>query len=85
MPEELVDLSKVLLKIRVISADGDNVKLNLPISIAEQFLSKANIGGNEALKSIDFAQIMQLVMSGATGKLVEITSADGDTVTISVE
>ena len=85
VPEELVDLSKVLLKIRVISADGDNVKLNLPISIAEQFLSKANIGGNEALKSIDFAQIMQLVMSGATGKLVEITSADGDTVTISVE
>ena len=37
------------------------------------------------MKSIDFAQIMQLVMSGATGKLVEITSADGDTVTISVE
>lgn len=85
VPEELVDLSKVLLKIRVISADGDNVKLNLPISIAEQFLSKANIGGNEALKSIDFVQIMQLVMSGATGKLVEITSSDGDTVTISVE
>ena len=85
VPEELVDLSKVLLKIRVISAGGDNVKLNLPVMLAEQFLKHSDIGGSDTFKSIDFAQIIELVKSGAVGKLIEVTSADGDIVTISVE
>ena len=86
VPEELVDLSKTILRIKVISSDGDVVKLNLPIQIAEAFLKNSymNVGG-DALKNIDFGQIMAMVKSGAIGKLVEINSSDGDIVEISVE
>ena len=45
-----------------------------------------NIGKNGgALKDVNFKDIISLVESGAIGKLVDITSSDGDTVAISVE
>ena len=43
------------------------------------------ISGNAALKNIDWMQIMELVRHGAMGNLVEVESADGDTVRIFVE
>lgn len=43
------------------------------------------ISGNDALKSIDWMQIMDLVRHGAMGNLVEVETADGDTVRIFVE
>ena len=86
VPEELVDISKTILRIKVISSDGDVVKLNLPIQIAETFLKSSNINvGGDVLKNIDFGQIMAMVKGGAMGKLVEIKSSDGDVVEISVE
>lgn len=86
VPEELVDLSKMLLKLKIISTDGDVVKLNLPLQLAEIFLKTSNMNiGGDALKNIDFAQIVNLVKSGAVGKLLEINSSDGDVVEISVE
>lgn len=85
VPPETVDLSKVILKITVHSSDGDNVKLNLPFMLAEPFLKSAKFGGSDALKSIDFSQVTQLIKSGAVGKLIEINSADGDIVEISAE
>ncbi len=85
VPEELVDLSKTLLKIRIISSDGDKVNLNLPMQIAEPFLKNAQIGGSDALKNIDFARLAELIKSGAVGKLMEINSADGDMVEIYAE
>ena len=86
MPEELVDLSKTILHVKIISSDGDLVKLNLPVQIAEAFLKSSNMNvGGDALKNIDFDQLIRLVKSGAVGKLVEITSADGDVVEIYVE
>ena len=86
VPEELVDLSKTILRVKIISSDGDVVKLNLPVQIAEPFLKSSNMNvGGDTLKNIDFEQIIQLVKSGAVGKLVDITSADGDIVEIYVE
>ena len=41
--------------------------------------------GNDKLKEIDFKQIITLVEQGVIGKLVEIESADGDTIYITVE
>jgi hypothetical protein len=43
------------------------------------------VSGNDALKNIDWAQIMNLVRNGAMGNLVEVESADGDIVRIFVE
>lgn len=84
VPPEAVDINKLLVKVKIHSGDGDDVRLNLPFPLAEQFLGRATIGG-DALKSIDFAQIAELVKGGALGKLVEIHSGDGDTVEIFVE
>ncbi len=86
VPGELVDLNRCLLKIRVISSDGDTINLNLPLSIAELFLSNPDVSiGGDALKKIDFAEIVGLVKLGAIGKLIEVKSSDGDTVEIWVE
>ena len=38
-----------------------------------------------ALKSIDWAQVIDMVRHGAMGNLVEVESADGDVVRIFVE
>ncbi len=86
VPEELVDLSKTILRVKVVSSDGDVVKLNLPLQIAEVFLKSSNINvGGDVLKNIDFEQIVSMVKMGAVGKLVDIASSDGDVVEIYVE
>ena len=45
----------------------------------------ASFSGMDALKNIDMEQILTLVENGTVGKLVELESADGDTVEIVVE
>ncbi len=94
---DTVDLTKMLLKVRIKSADGDKVNINLPLSIAEiliknkEFvasLKKSDDGEKKAigaLSEIDFEQILSLVNEGAIGKIVDIESADGDIVEIWVE
>ena len=86
VPEELVDTDKILLKLKVISSDGDIVKMNLHLAMAEPFLKSSNINvGNDALKNIDFSQIIAMAKAGTVGKLLEVNSADGDIVEIWVE
>ena len=86
VPEELVDTGKMLLKLKVFSSDGDIVKMNLPLAMAEPFLNSSNINvGNDALKNIDFSQIIAMAKAGTVGKLLEVNSADGDIVEIWVE
>ncbi len=87
-----VDTGKMLLRIRAVSSDGDKVNLNLPLALAELVLGgeNANINlfgskGSESLKNIDFKQVFALVKQGVVGKLIEVQSADGDTVEIWVE
>jgi hypothetical protein len=43
------------------------------------------LGDNDVLKNIDWEKIQQLVENGIIGKIVEVESADGDTVEIVVE
>lgn len=88
---ELIDVNKMLLKLKVLSVGGDNVKINLPLSLAEVCLKSGlikfdgdDIDGN-VLKQIDIKQIVQLVQCGAVGKLLEVKSAAGDIVEIWVE
>ena len=96
------DPAKAIMKIRVESADGDRVSVNLPLAVAKVVLQSGsfNVGTSEiapqsgsfiigtsgdALKNIDFDQIFTLAHAGAIGKLVEVSSADGDHVEIWVE
>ena len=87
--EERKDINSMILKINILSSDGDKVKVNLPLSIIKICLDSGmelpNINGKETLKNIDFNQIFMMIEKGIIGKLVEIESSDGDTVSITVE
>lgn len=87
--QENVDISKKIFKIRVLSSDGDKVKVNLPLMLFKLLVeSDGNFQfGSTNLKdlNIDIDQLLHLVSLGAVGKLVEVESVDGDLVDIYVE
>ena len=87
--EERKDINSMLLKINILSADGDKVKVNIPLAIiklcVEAGVELPNISGKDSLKNIDFNQVFMLINAGVIGNLVEVESADGDTVSITVE
>ena len=87
--EQRKDIQDMMLRITVDSAAGDKVRVNLPMALVQVALDMGmqmpQVSGNEALKDIDLAQIMELVRHGAVGNLVEVESAAGDTVHIFVE
>ena len=78
-----------MLHIYVDSVDGDHVRVNLPLALVkaglEMGVSMPAVTNNEAIKGVDFSQIISLVDQGLVGKLVEVDSADGDHVEIVVE
>lgn len=85
-------LDQLTLRIRVNSADGDKVKVNLPMTLVKVGLELGidiapnYTGGKlDALRNLDLTKIMDLAERGVIGKLVEVESADGDTVEIVVE
>ena len=83
------DIKDMMLRIVVDSADGDKVRVNLPMALVqlamEMGMEMPQVSGNDAIKDIDWAQVMELVRHGAMGNLVEVESADGDIVRIFVE
>ena len=81
---------ELILRIRVLSADGDKVRVNLPFALVKALSASgmdiaAQFSGMDTLKSIDLERILTLVENGTVGKLVEVESAQGDTVEIVVE
>ena len=83
------DIKDMMLRIVVDSADGDKVRVNLPMALVqlamEMGMEMPQVSGNDALKDIDWAQVMELVRHGAMGNLIDVESADGDSVRIFVE
>lgn len=83
------DIKDMLLRITVDSHEGDKIRVNLPMALVqvalEMGMEMPQVSGNDALKNIDWTKIMELVRHGAMGNLVEVESADGDTVRIFVE
>ena len=83
------DIKDMMLRIVVDSADGDKVRVNLPMALVqlamEMGMEMPQVSGNDALKDIDWAQVMELVRHGAMGNLIDVESADGDIVRIFVE
>ena len=88
-PEERKDPKDMLLRITVDSADGDKVRVNLPIALVEvameMGMAMPQINGNEALKGVDLKKVLEMVRLGCVGNLVEVDSTDGDKVRIFVE
>ena len=87
--EENKDKNKLLFKISIKSADGDEISINLPLLVIKVLVennSNTNIiSGNELLKNIDFASLLSLAEQGVIGEIVNISSADGDIIKIVVE
>ena len=89
-PDKRKDPNDLTLRIRVLSADGNKVRVNLPVPLLRAFMDAgmdiaADMSGMESLKKIDMNQVMLLIENGTIGKLVEIESSNGDIVEIVVE
>ncbi len=92
-PGERKSLEELTLRVKVNSRQGDKVRVNLPMPLVKiavemgvEIAPQINgVGGADVLKNLDMAKIIEMVERGLIGKLVEMESADGDTVEIVVE
>lgn len=85
---ETIDEERLLLRVNIDSNDGDKVRINVPYKLGLVLIqSGATVGDKncDALKNIDFKQIAKMVKMGILGPIVDIESADGDRVKITVE
>ena len=88
--EQRKPLEQLTMRIKVDSAQGDKVRVNLPMSLVKVGLEmgmdvSGSVSGMESLKNVDLSKVLELAEKGLIGKLVEVESADGDTVEIVVE
>ena len=87
--EERKNLDDMFFRVYINSAQGDKVKVNLPMALVrvalEMGIEMPQVSGNEALKNLDFTKLVEMVERGVIGKLVEIESANGDIVEVVVE
>lgn len=87
-PEERKELKDMMLRIVVDETYGDHVKVNIPMALVQVALDMGmelpQLSGNNALKNLDLAQLMNMVRQGAIGNLLEVES-DSEVVRIFVE
>lgn len=79
------------LQIRILSGDGDRVKINLPINFVKGILKvtgKLPMIQTEQLEGVDVAEMMEVIMAAIendlTGRLVDVESANGDLVIVEI-
>lgn len=78
-----------VLKIKIVSEDGDNVNVTLPVNFVKTLIKSTgklpvNIEGVNS-NDIDINAIIGAIDSGIEGKFVDIKSEDGDIIEISIE
>ena len=88
--EHRKSLDELTLRIKVNSADGDKVRVNLPMTLVKVCLEmgmdmSGSVNGMESLSNVDLGKVLELAERGLIGKLVEVESADGDIVEVVVE
>ncbi|MGS0971681.1 MAG: SHOCT-like domain-containing protein [Candidatus Izemoplasmataceae bacterium] len=84
---KLQNLTK-MFRIKVLSSDGDRVNVQIPLAFAKIALSKGSGFINKNIDSdinIDVDMLLEMIDQGNIGKLVDIVSADGDSVEIVIE
>ncbi|MDY0338934.1 MAG: hypothetical protein RBQ78_04155 [Acholeplasmataceae bacterium] len=74
-----------MLKILVDSADGDEVRVEIPIEFARLLKSKKLMKIDTDDFDIDIDELISMINSGVVGEIVNVKSADGDIVKIIVE
>jgi hypothetical protein len=81
------DINDKMLKIRVISGENDKVNVNLPIKFIKNVLGacgKIPISA-DGMDKIDVKLIADAIENGIEGKIVDVKSANGDIVEVSIE
>lgn len=79
------------LKIRVLSEEGDNVNVNLPIKLVKVVLKAghsvaASIPQSEKyVKDINIDLLIDAIENELDGQIVDVKSANGDTVAVIIE
>lgn len=79
------------LKIRVISEDGDNVNVNLPIKLVKAVLKVGTSiaeripQSEKYVKDIDINLLIDAIENELDGQIVDITSSKGDKVLVVIE
>ncbi|WHP42754.1 MULTISPECIES: SHOCT-like domain-containing protein [Lysinibacillus] len=79
------------LKVRVVSTENDNVTVNLPIKLVKAVLMAghsiaASIPQSEKyVKDIDINLLLEAIENELDGQIVDIKSANGDTVAVFIE
>ncbi|MFJ7953747.1 SHOCT-like domain-containing protein [Lysinibacillus sp. NPDC096418] len=79
------------LKVRVVSAENDNVTVNLPIKLVKAVLMAghgiaASIPQAEKyVKDIDISLLIEAIENELDGQIVDVKSANGDTVSVIIE
>lgn len=83
------DIMNKMLKIRVTSHDGDNVNVNLPVKFIKTLLKtvgKIPMTDNvKGMESLDLNLISEAIDNNLSGKIVDVKSANGDLVEVSIE
>lgn len=77
-----------MFRIKVLSSDGDRVNVQIPLAFAKLALKKGNgfLGKNiQSDLDLDVDMLLDMIDQGNIGKLVDIVSADGDSVEIVIE
>lgn len=83
---------KMFLKVNVITQNGDNINVRLPVTLLKSvkgLLGSIKINNSSAdgidLSEIDFDMIFELIDSGVMGEIVNIVTQNGDNIKVYAE
>ncbi len=86
---EKVNESELVLRVYVDTAQGDDIKVNLPYLLVKELINVGkNISGIVAgidLSSVDFESIFKMVEMGVLGEIVTVETQNGDDIRVVVE
>jgi hypothetical protein len=91
LPEKTTKYLDKMLKIRVTSAENDNITVNLPIKLVKTLVMAghsiaASIPQSEKyVKDLDISLIIEAIEHELDGQIVDIKSANGDTVSVIID
>ena len=75
-------------RIKILSSDGDRVNVQIPLNFAKLALRHGGGFLKDKVQSdidLDFEEVLEMIDKGNIGKLVDIVSADGDSVEIVID
>ena len=86
---EKVNENELIFRVYVDTANGDDVKVNLPYLLVKELINVGkNISGLFAgvdLSGVDFESIFKMVEMGVIGEIVTVKTQNGDNIRVVVE